>query len=192
MADSIGGIKVSPVTDLPGPEGEAARAALGKALSVHVAREFNIPGLQLGVRYEGPIIAREENVAPPADEPNTYVASTYPGARAPHVKIGEQSLLDMFGRDFTLLATTSADTGAWENAAASRGMPLAILKMDDAAVRQQYGEQLVLIRPDHHIAWRGATSADAASVLSHALGHSLHLPAASVADTQQAVASADS
>lgn len=185
MADSIGGIKVSPVTEEAGPEGDAARAALGKALSIHVAREFNIPGLQLGVRYQGPIIAREENVAPPPDEPNTYAASTYPGARAPHVRIGEQSLLDMFGRDFTLLATGKADTTEWESTALQMGLPMVVLRMDNPNVRKLYDTELVLIRPDHHIAWRGAATAHASTVLAHAIGGS-HTVAASHAEAATA------
>ena len=169
MADSVGRIKVSPEIEDETPAGEAARAALGKALALHVAREFNIPGLQLGVRYESAIVAREDGAAP-LDEPNVYVPSTYPGARAPHVRMGKASLLDHFGRDFTLLSTGNANTTAWEAAAARLGLPMIVLPVDDAEVRQLYGDDLVLIRPDHHIAWRGAVSAEPGVVLARAIG----------------------
>ena len=168
MANSIGSIAVSPVIEEASAAGEAARAALGKALAAHVAGEFNIPGLQLGVRYQSAIVA-PENGTPPADQPNVYVPSTYPGARAPHVRIGEASLLDYFGRDFTLLAGGPADTAAWEAASLRFGLPMVVLRSDDKAVRAQYSDELVLIRPDHHIAWRGKASADAEAVLARAI-----------------------
>ena len=170
MADSIGSIKVSPVIEDESAAGEQARTALGKALATHVAREFNIPGLQLGVRYQSAIVAREDGAVPP-DEPNVYVPSTYPGARAPHVRLEKASLLDHFGRDFTLLSAGGADTAAWEKAAAQLGLPMIVLPVGDAEVRKLYGNDLVLIRPDHHIAWRGLADADPALVLSRAIGH---------------------
>jgi 2-polyprenyl-6-methoxyphenol hydroxylase-like FAD-dependent oxidoreductase len=184
MADSIQNIKVSPEVDIAGSGGDEARAALGKQLAAHVASEFNIPGLQLGVRYQSPIVA-EESATPPPDHPNTYVASTYPGARAPHVRIGEQSLLDLFGRDFTLLVTNGAEISNWAKAAEVSGIPLAILRREDAHVRDQYGDGLVLIRPDHHIAWRGTVSGDAANILAHAVGRGIK-----AAEAQPALTSA--
>ena len=170
MADSIGSIAVSPVIDDEGGQGDRARAALGKALTAHVANEFNIPGLQLGVRYQSPIIAIEGSPAPP-DEPNVYVPSTYPGARAPHVRIGDASLLDYFSRGFTLLAWGTVDTSTWEHAAANMGLPMAVLHMDDASVRKLYDTEMVLVRPDHHIAWRGIGTTDPFAVLRCAAGY---------------------
>ena len=170
MADSIGSIAVPAVIDDEGDQGDGARAALGKALASHVANEFNIPGLQLGVRYQSPIVAIESSPAPP-DEPNVYVPSTYPGARAPHVRIGDGSLLDYFGRDFTLLTVGKADTSEWEQAAAHMGLPMTVLRMDDASVRKLYDTEMVLIRPDHHIAWRGAGTANPSTVLRRAAGY---------------------
>ena len=136
---------------------------------MHVACEFIIPGLQLGVRYQSAIVAGEDTAAPP-DEPNVYVPSTYPGARTPHVRMGKASLFDHFGRDFTLLSTGGADTTAWEEAAARLCLPMIVLPVDDAEVRRLYGEDLVLIRPDHHIAWRGPVSAEPGVVLARAIG----------------------
>ena len=170
MADSIGRIAVSPAIEDKGPAGDAARAAMGQALSAHVAREFNIPGLQLGVRYQSDIVASEDGEAPP-DDANIYVPSSYPGARAPHVKLGDSSLLDHFGRDFTLLSLGDADTGSWEEAASNIGLPLMILHINEPAVRALYDAELVLIRPDHHIAWRGGSAAEPKTVLSRAIGY---------------------
>lgn len=188
MANSIGSIAVSPVIEEVSEAGDAARLVLGKALSAHVAGEFNIPGLQLGVRYQGAIVA-EEAGTPPPDQPNVYVPSTWPGARAPHVRIGEASLLDYFGRDFTLLASFDADTASWETASLQLGMPLVVLRSDDRAVRAIYSDELVLIRPDHHIAWRGKASAEAHAVLARAIARDTAMARAPKEDVLETTAS---
>ena len=120
MAKSIGNLPVPAEVNAPGPAGDAARQALAQALAVHVAREFNIPGLQLGLCYAGSPIVASESTPPPPDEPNRYLPSGYPGARAPHMVVnnavvghaamGSASLLDYFGRDFTLLVFDAEPT----------------------------------------------------------------------------------
>jgi hypothetical protein len=47
---------------------------------------------------------------------------------------------------------------------------LTVVQSDDAPARELYGADLALIRPDHHIAWRGDAAADPAVVLTHAIG----------------------
>lgn len=175
MADSIGGIKVPPNVDDNTPEAEQLREKMGAALYQHVRNEFNIPGLQLGLRYEGsPIVAAEAEAQTP-DQPNTYIPTARPGSRAPHIWLGDQSIFDLFGRDYTLLCFTSQDKASaaldaanWEKEAAALGMPMETLYCDNADARKLYGADCVLVRPDHHVAWRGARSADAHAVLAMA------------------------
>ena len=170
MADSIGRLPVTPLVEGTGAEAEAARAKLGAALAAHVASEFNTPGLQLGLRYVSPIVAVEAT-PPPPDTTDRYVPSGYPGARAPHVRAGSGSLLDEFGRDFTLLAFGDISSERWERAAEGLRVPLGVVRSTDAGAREIYGADLVLIRPDHHIAWRGETTADPGAILSQATGN---------------------
>ncbi len=170
MADSIGNVAIVPGLESEGVDGEAARAALGRALAAHVATEFNIPGLQLGVRYaDSPIVAGEPGALPP-DDPNHYVAGGWPGSRAPHAMVDGAVLFDRFGRDFTLLSFDGADCSGWQRAAQERGIRLDLLPVADAETRALYGAPAVLVRPDHHIAWRGAASTDPAAVLNLATG----------------------
>ncbi|WP_235697793.1 FAD-dependent monooxygenase [Cupriavidus metallidurans] len=170
MADSIGNVPIAACIEAQDEAGDAARAELGSALSAHVASEFNIPGLQLGVRYlDSPIVAREAGTPPP-DDPNHYVASGWPGSRAPHAMVNGGVLFDCFGRDFTLLSFDGADCTAWQDVARARGIRLDVLPIHDENARALYGAPAVLIRPDHHIAWRGEPSADAAGVLAMATG----------------------
>ena len=174
MADSIGRIAMAGDLEEATASGADARAALGAALLRHSAAEFNIPGLQLGLRYESAVVARDP-APPPPDEPNIYRPDGYPGGRAPHVDLGEQgaSLLDRFGRDFTLLClgTGPWPQAAWQQAARTLGVPLACVEHADPAARDLYGAELVLVRPDHHVAWRGALDAPALPVLAMASGH---------------------
>ena len=169
MADSIGRLQVTPLVEAVGAEADAAREKLGGALAAHVASEFNIPGLQLGMRYTSAIVATEETPAPP-DTPDRYVPSGYPGARAPHRRVDTASLLDLFGRDFTILVLGTADTATWEQAATQLNMPLSVVRSNDTGTRELYGADLVLIRPDHHIAWRGDSTAEPHVVLARAIG----------------------
>lgn len=173
MADSIGRVSVPPSLEHASSQGETDRRALGEALAAHVRQEFNIPGLQLGLSYRGsPIVATEPGPAEP-DEPNRYQPSGSPGGRAPHVWLGEQSLLDRFGRDFTLLCFDGRDTSAWRGAAEELGMPLAVVHIEHPEARALYGADCVLIRPDHHVAWRGSAIDEVLRVLRHAVGHTL-------------------
>ena len=170
MADSVGLVRIPAEVEAAGAAGEAARAAIGVELDRHVRGEFNIPGLQLGLRYTGsPIVAMEET-APPPDDPNHYTPTGHAGGRAPHVQVGERSLLDLYGRDFTLAVFDGCSSAAWEAAAARLGVPLTVVNHDDKCALTLYGAKLALIRPDHHIAWRGEGAADPDAVLRMATG----------------------
>jgi 2-polyprenyl-6-methoxyphenol hydroxylase-like FAD-dependent oxidoreductase len=158
MADNIGKIKVPPAAEENSPEGDAARVALGAALNHHVRTEFNIPGLQLGLRYDHSPIVAAENSAIPDDKPNSYIPSAKPGGRAPHFWIEGKSIFDSFGLDFTLLCLGKggrSDIALWEKQFAAHGVPLHVTWCELVEASRLYEADRVLIRPDHHVAWRG-------------------------------------
>ena len=65
-----------------------------------------------------------------------------------------------------MLTEDTATGKAFAAEAAARSLPLAIIHLADPAVRELYGADNVLIRPDEHVAWRGpATGGGAAAVL---------------------------
>ncbi len=157
-ADSVGLIKLHTNLDEDSPAGDAARQALGKALHDHVRSEFNIPGLQLGLRYEGSPIVAVEAGAPHADEPTVYIPSARPGTRAPHIWLDGTSIYDLFGLDYTLLCfadASSSGVNAWEAVAQGMGVPMKVLRVESHEAQALYAANCVLIRPDHHVAWRG-------------------------------------
>jgi 2-polyprenyl-6-methoxyphenol hydroxylase-like FAD-dependent oxidoreductase len=175
MADSIGKIKVAPHVDEDSAEAQQVRQDLGDALAQHVRSEFNTPGLQLGLSYHGSPIVATEGTTPPPDLPNHYQPDARPGARAPHIWLNGKSIFDLFGLDFTLLCfdkpgltDPSGDALNWRTVALAMGVPLDILHCDSQEARALYGAERVLIRPDHHVAWRGDAGADAKKLLAMA------------------------
>ena len=170
FADSIGNFAPHASIEDDSAEGERAREEAGRYLLAHAEREFNIPGVTLGVRYDvSPIIAADG--APPEDLVNEYRPSGVPGGRAPHLWIGDASLYDRFGREFTLLRLGGASPADWQGAATKLGMPLATLDLAHLPqARELYGADLALIRPDQHIAWRGAHDSDPDAALARASG----------------------
>ena len=51
------------------------------------------------------------------------------------------------------------------------GVPVTVVDVRDAHTRRLYERDLVLIRPDHHVAWRGDHSpTDAAAVIDKVRG----------------------
>jgi 2-polyprenyl-6-methoxyphenol hydroxylase-like FAD-dependent oxidoreductase len=161
------------VLDEASAAGDALRARIGDMLVTQIGREFRTMGLQLGYRYEDSPICVADGTPPLPDDPETYRPSTRPGMRAPHAWLKEgRSTLDLFGRGFTLLCfgvTSNADRFA--RAAASCGLPLQIIGIDDPAIANAYERNLVLVRPDGHVAWRGdSVPPDAGAVLDRVRG----------------------
>jgi hypothetical protein len=126
-------------------------------------------GAELGYRYVGsPIIWPEPGEGPP-HEFIDYVPTTWPGARLPHVWLNDGSALhDRIGDGFTLLRLggTRADTAGLEEALRATGAPLDVLDIADETPRAVYGYDLLLLRPDLHVAWRGNAPPDDAKRLA--------------------------
>ena len=63
-------------------------------------------------------------------------------------------------------------SGSLGKAFAARGAPYAVLDLPDTHARDVYGHDLILVRPDLHIVWRGnAMPADPAALAALATGH---------------------
>lgn len=151
-----------------GPEGDAARAAIGQQLSDMLFPEWNSLGIALGYRYENsPVIVADGSREAP-DDASACIQTTRPGHRAPHVWLADgRSTIDLFGRGFVLLRLSdrapACDT--LPEAARTQGLPLQVLDLREPAVVQAYEKHLVLVRPDGHVAWRGDDLPDDAAKL---------------------------
>ncbi|HLH93038.1 MAG TPA: FAD-dependent monooxygenase [Xanthobacteraceae bacterium] len=138
------------------PAGEAVRRTIGARLVAENEKSWHPVGVHLGYIYHPSPIVVPDGTPAPADDTIGYVPTSFPGARAPHAWIApERSILDLFGAGFVLLKFADVASDAMERAAAARRVPLAVHRIDDAAIAALYARKLVLVRPDGHVAWRG-------------------------------------
>jgi FAD-dependent monooxygenase len=146
-------------------EGEKARSTLAKTLDkghwLHSQQ-----GKILGLRYnDSPIIAHEPNGKEPPHNTTDYFPSTWPGVRPPHVLLGSRKtpIFDHFGKGYTLIefytdSARSEDSELvmkFELEARRMNIPLEVVHViDDSHARKIWERDVVLIRPDGHVAWR--------------------------------------
>jgi 2-polyprenyl-6-methoxyphenol hydroxylase-like FAD-dependent oxidoreductase len=157
FASEIGNFLPDPTLESDTPEGAAARARAGEFLNAYVRREFDIPGVTFGGRYDGSPTIIADGSAPPQDAANVYIPTASPGGRPPHLWLEDgRSLFDLFGPEWTLLQLGGDPTRAAGFKAAARrfGVELTLLRLDLPQARELYESDLVLIRPDQIIAWR--------------------------------------
>jgi 2-polyprenyl-6-methoxyphenol hydroxylase-like FAD-dependent oxidoreductase len=176
LAKRNGTCPVSEALDKDGSEGRAARAATHAHLEQFARWEFDTPGVQLGARYDAsPIVISDGQPAPP-DSPTQYTPSGVPGGRLPHVWLDDGvSLFDELGPEFTLINVQHGDTTPWQIAAQECGVSLTILEVTQSDFAAVIGAQSVLVRPDQHIAWRGALYVpDPAAIVRIVTGQSPH------------------
>jgi 2-polyprenyl-6-methoxyphenol hydroxylase-like FAD-dependent oxidoreductase len=140
------------------PEGAETRANLTRVANVEQRKSNEMIGAELGYRYVGsPVIAPEGGEGPP-HEFMTYVPSTWPGARLPHVWLADGTALhDKIGEGYTLLRLAGNDSNSAPLARsfAEYGAPFHVLEINEERPRELYGADLLLLRPDLHVVWRG-------------------------------------
>ena len=140
------------------PEGAETRANLTQIADVEQRKSNEMIGAELGYRYRDSPILWPEPGEGPEDNFMKYVPATWPGARLPHLWLGDGAALhDRIGDGYTLLrlAGTQADTTPLERRFGGLGAPLTVLAIDNERARELYGYDLLLLRPDLHVAWRG-------------------------------------
>jgi hypothetical protein len=142
------------------PEGAAARAALIRVAESEQRKSNQMIGAELGYHYFGsPIVWPEDGEGPPYDFV-AYHPSSWPGVRLPHTWLDDGTAMqDRIGYDrgFTLLrlGRSQAEAAPLEQAFAAYGVPFRMLDIPDVGPRDVYGRDLILLRPDMHVAWRG-------------------------------------
>jgi 2-polyprenyl-6-methoxyphenol hydroxylase-like FAD-dependent oxidoreductase len=148
-------LPAGPLLEGDGPDAEALRQRTGDTIRRTRWKEWSTLGVQLGYRYAHSRVIVPDGSAEPPDEPTTYVPSTWPGCRAPHVPLADgRSTLDVMGEGFVLFHAPAAATGPLVEAARHAGVPLGTCVLAPEA-QGVYERPLVLVRPDGHVAWRG-------------------------------------
>ena len=175
--------------------GAAQREALRQAIAFK-KYEFDAHGVEMNQRYTSDAIVTNGQPEPAFDQDKElhYQPTTWPGARLPHVwlfdhETGAQvSTLDLCGRGaFTVLTGIGGEP--WIIAANALAADLGItLHSHLIGPRQAYVDHsgdwaraseidddgCILVRPDHHVAWRSSRTAnDPIAELTRALSQIL-------------------
>jgi 2-polyprenyl-6-methoxyphenol hydroxylase-like FAD-dependent oxidoreductase len=138
-------------------EGEEARRTVGARLVEQNEKAWHPLGVHLGYIYHPSPIVIPDGTERPEDDTVGYRPTAFPGARAPHAWLAPgKSTLDLFGRGFVLLDFAGRPVDALIAAAERRHVPLSRHRIENAEIAALYGAALVLVRPDGHVAWRGA------------------------------------
>lgn len=171
FADSLGLFVPPAEIEDDTPLGAEARRKAGNYLDAHGRAEFDIPGITFGARYSSPMIVADGS-KPPPDTANRYVPSACPGGRPPHLWLSaELSLYDTFGFEWTLLRLSGEIAGRRiVDAFADAGLSLQVVDLFRDDARDIYEADLVLIRPDQIVAWRGNDDDAAAAIVKVVLG----------------------
>ena len=172
------------------PAAEAQREAIRQAIAFKVY-EFDAHGVEMNQRYQSSAVVNDGSAEPTftRDRELHYQATTFPGARLPHVWLytaqgRKASTLDLCGKGrFTLFTGIGGE--AWVAAAnalaAECGVALTVHVIgprcewqdysgDWARAREITDSGALLVRPDQHVAWRaGAVMGDAAHQLRAAM-----------------------
>ncbi len=155
------------------PAGAATRKHLGEVADVEQRKSNEMIGAELGYRYvDSPVICNIPGG--PEHLFREYHPTTWPGARLPHVWLADGTpIQDRIGDGYTVLklGNGNADASGLERALSTRGAPAKVLEVPDQVARDVYGYDLLLVRPDMHVVWRGnAAPEDAERVAAIATG----------------------
>jgi 2-polyprenyl-6-methoxyphenol hydroxylase-like FAD-dependent oxidoreductase len=131
---------------------------MARRFDVEQRKVTEILGIEAGYRYvHSPVIAHEPGDGPDPDSAR-YVPTTWPGARLPHVWLEDGSAIqDRLGDGYTVLrlGASPPDAAPLVGALRATGAPADELRVPDAIARELYERDLVLVRPDLHVVWRG-------------------------------------
>ena len=193
LLDSIDPVKMQQNMDArcdDTDEAEKQRDAIRKAIAFKVY-EFDAHGVEMNQRYRSDAIVTDGQPEPAfaKDAELHYQPTTWPGARLPHVWVfgadgRKVSTLDLAGKGRFAVLTGIGGQG-WIEAARTVGGDLGIdIACHTIGPRQQWQDftgdwarasevrdsGVVLVRPDHHVAWRAeAKVADPAAELRRVL-----------------------
>jgi 2-polyprenyl-6-methoxyphenol hydroxylase-like FAD-dependent oxidoreductase len=164
-----------PEIDSDTPEGEANREEVARLAAIGQRLSHEMVGTELGYSYAGSPLICADDEPPPVLVDDRYQPTTRPGSRLPHVWLDDgQALHDRIGGEFTLLnlGPARASLDALSQSLAKFGAHLDILQIESNTARSVYGYDLILVRPDLHVVWRGnSVPSDHSAIATVATGH---------------------
>jgi hypothetical protein len=172
FADSVGLYPVTKAIETDTAEGAHEREKASEHFNAHARLEFNIPGVTFGGRYDSSPAIVPDGTKPPKDQANVYEPTATPGGRPPHAWMSDSSsLFDHFGAEWTLLnlSDDAQLNQAWSDCAKSLKIELKCLHLPQPQLRALYEKDLVVIRPDQIVGFRGERTQDPHAVFKQLL-----------------------
>jgi len=154
--------------------GRAVRDNLAEVAAIEQRKVNEMIGAELGYRYvDSPVI---DNIpGGPEHLFRDYRPTAWPGARLPHVWLEDgTSIQDRISNaGYTLLCLNGRhETAPLEQAFRARSAPFSVLHVASEPARAVYERDLILLRPDMHVVWRGNSAPeDSAELAALATGH---------------------
>jgi len=137
--------------------GESMKRKLIQVADSEQRKGNRMIGAELGYRYvDSPCI---DNVpGGPEHRVGEYNPNVWPGSRLPHCWLDDGSALqDQLSETYILLSLGKKplDTSKLRQSYEKIGAPVAEVRIESNRLRDLYGFDLLVLRPDMHVAWRG-------------------------------------
>lgn len=128
-------------------------------------------GVHFGYRYADSPVVWPATGPPPAWHWAAVPATPWPGQRLPSVRVDGRPLFDLLGTGFTVVDLSGRDAGEpLTRQARARGVPVTRLPLDEPGLRARWGCDVLLVRPDQHVAWCGTADHPAVAIVARACG----------------------
>ena len=156
------------------PHGEASKQALVQVADSEQRKGNRMIGAELGYRYvDSPCI---DNIpGGPEHRVGEYHPNVWPGSRLPHCWLDDGTAIqDHLPETYILLSlgTKPPDTTRIRKSFEATGAPVTEVRVESDRVRDLYGFDFLVLRPDMHVVWRGTqVPRNAPEIVSIATGH---------------------
>ena len=156
------------------PHGEASKQALVQVADSEQRKGNRMIGAELGYRYvDSPCI---DNIpGGPEHRVGEYHPNVWPGSRLPHCWLDDGTAIqDHLPETYILLSlgTKPPDTTRIRKSFEATGAPVTEVRVESDRVRDLYGFDFLVLRPDMHVVWRGTqVPRNALEIVSIATGH---------------------
>ena len=156
------------------PHGEASKQALVQVADSEQRKGNRMIGAELGYRYvDSPCI---DNIpGGPEHRVGEYHPNVWPGSRLPHCWLDDGTAIqDHLPETYILLSlgTKPPDTTRIRKSFEATGAPVTEVRVESDRVRDLYGFDFLVLRPDMHVVWRGTqVPRNASELVSIATGH---------------------
>jgi hypothetical protein len=170
----LGADLLEPGLDMDGPDGDRARNTVDARIQATKRQEFHSLDLVLDLSYaRSPLVVTEEQ-SPSKEGLRRHDRSTQLGGRLPHTWYEPgRSIYDELGPEFSLVVRGELPDQATRltRAALDRRMPLEVVVVPATRWLDSWQSDLILVRPDQHVAWLGnATPDDPIALLDQVRG----------------------